>query len=121
MDFNPCTKHKAVRKTVRKFAETELGVVGRHTDIAGESLLQSTAIRMAVDGGDDGLSEVEEDRKETVRFRGWLFYVIGLHVAAGAKCAFAGASQDADAQAGIVAELLPDARQALIRFGVARV
>lgn len=24
-DFNPCTKHKVVRKTVREFAETELG------------------------------------------------------------------------------------------------
>jgi butyryl-CoA dehydrogenase len=27
MDFNPCMKHKTVRKTVREFAETELGSI----------------------------------------------------------------------------------------------
>ena len=32
MDFNPCTKHKAVRKTVRKFAETELGPIAHDID-----------------------------------------------------------------------------------------
>ena len=32
MDFNPCTKHKAVRKTVRKFAETELGPISHEID-----------------------------------------------------------------------------------------
>ena len=32
MDFNPCTKHKAVRKTVRKFAETELGPISHDID-----------------------------------------------------------------------------------------
>ncbi len=32
MDFNPCTKHKAVRKTVRKFAETELGPIAHEID-----------------------------------------------------------------------------------------
>ena len=32
MDFNPCLKHKAVRKTVRKFAETELGPINHEID-----------------------------------------------------------------------------------------
>ena len=32
MDFNPCMKHKAVRKTVRKFAETELGPISHEID-----------------------------------------------------------------------------------------
>lgn len=32
MDFNPCTKHKAVRKTVRKFSETELGPIAHDID-----------------------------------------------------------------------------------------
>jgi butyryl-CoA dehydrogenase len=32
LDFNPCIKHKAVRKTVRKFAETELGPISRDID-----------------------------------------------------------------------------------------
>ncbi|MFC1880105.1 acyl-CoA dehydrogenase family protein [Thermodesulfobacteriota bacterium] len=32
MDFNPCTKHKAVRKSVRKFAETELGPISHEID-----------------------------------------------------------------------------------------
>ncbi len=32
MDFNPCIKHKAVRKTVRKFAETELGPISHDID-----------------------------------------------------------------------------------------
>ena len=32
MDFNPCLKHKAVRKTVRKFAETELGPISHEID-----------------------------------------------------------------------------------------
>lgn len=32
MDFNPCTKHKAVRKTVRKFSETELGPISHEID-----------------------------------------------------------------------------------------
>ncbi len=32
MDFNPCIKHKAVRKTVRKFAETELGPISHEID-----------------------------------------------------------------------------------------
>jgi butyryl-CoA dehydrogenase len=32
LDFNPCTKHKAVRKTVRKFAETELGPISHEID-----------------------------------------------------------------------------------------
>ena len=32
MDFNPCTKHKAVRKTVRKFAEAELGPISHEID-----------------------------------------------------------------------------------------
>ena len=32
MDFNPCTKHKSVRKTVRKFAETELGPISHDID-----------------------------------------------------------------------------------------
>ncbi len=32
MDFNPCTKHKSVRKTVRKFAETELGPIAHDID-----------------------------------------------------------------------------------------
>jgi butyryl-CoA dehydrogenase len=27
MDFNPCMKHKVVRKAVREFAETELGPI----------------------------------------------------------------------------------------------
>jgi len=32
LDFNPCMKHKAVRKTVRKFAETELGPISHEID-----------------------------------------------------------------------------------------
>lgn len=32
MDFNPCMKHKTVRKTVRKFAETELGPIAHDID-----------------------------------------------------------------------------------------
>lgn len=32
MDFNPCTKHKAVRKAVRKFSETELGPIAYEID-----------------------------------------------------------------------------------------
>jgi len=32
LDFNPCMKHKLVRKTVRKFAETELGPVAHDID-----------------------------------------------------------------------------------------
>lgn len=32
MDFNPCMKHQLVRKTVRKFAETELGPVAHEID-----------------------------------------------------------------------------------------
>jgi butyryl-CoA dehydrogenase len=32
LDFNPCTKHKAVRKSVRKFAETELGPISHEID-----------------------------------------------------------------------------------------
>jgi len=32
LDFNPCMKHKAVRKTVRKFAETELGPISHDID-----------------------------------------------------------------------------------------
>jgi len=32
LDFNPCTKHKSVRKTVRKFAETELGPIAHNID-----------------------------------------------------------------------------------------
>jgi len=32
LDFNPCTKHKAVRKTVRRFAETELGPISHEID-----------------------------------------------------------------------------------------
>ncbi len=32
MDFNPCMKHKAVRKSVRKFAETELGPISHEID-----------------------------------------------------------------------------------------
>lgn len=32
MDFNPCMKHKAVRKSVRKFAETELGPIAHDID-----------------------------------------------------------------------------------------
>ena len=32
MDFNPCMKHTTVRKTVRKFAETELGPIAHDID-----------------------------------------------------------------------------------------
>jgi len=32
LDFNPCMKHKAVRKAVRKFAETELGPISHEID-----------------------------------------------------------------------------------------
>ncbi len=32
MDFNPCMKHKVMRKTVRKFAEAELGPVAHEID-----------------------------------------------------------------------------------------
>ncbi|QTA91535.1 acyl-CoA dehydrogenase family protein [Desulfonema magnum] len=32
MDFNPCMKHKLVRKTVRKFAEAELGPIAYDID-----------------------------------------------------------------------------------------
>ncbi len=32
MNFNPCTKHKTVRKTVRKFVETELGPIAHEID-----------------------------------------------------------------------------------------
>lgn len=32
MDFNPCMKHKMVRKTVREFAETELGPIAYEID-----------------------------------------------------------------------------------------
>jgi len=32
LDFNPCIKHKAVRKAVRKFAETELGPINHEID-----------------------------------------------------------------------------------------
>ncbi len=32
MDFNPCMKHKAVRKAVRKFAEAELGPIAHDID-----------------------------------------------------------------------------------------
>ena len=32
MDFNPCMKHKAIRKAVRKFAETELGPISHEID-----------------------------------------------------------------------------------------
>jgi butyryl-CoA dehydrogenase len=32
VDFNPCTKHKVVRKTVREFAEAELGPIAAEID-----------------------------------------------------------------------------------------
>ncbi len=32
MDFSPCMKHKLVRKTVRRFAETELGPIAHEID-----------------------------------------------------------------------------------------
>jgi len=32
LDFNPCMKHKVVRKTVRKFAEAELGPIAHEID-----------------------------------------------------------------------------------------
>ena len=32
MDFNPCMKHKIVRRTVREFAEAELGPVAYEID-----------------------------------------------------------------------------------------
>jgi butyryl-CoA dehydrogenase len=32
LDFNPCMKHSAIRKTVRKFAETELGPISHEID-----------------------------------------------------------------------------------------
>ncbi len=32
MDFNPCMKHKLVRKTVREFVETELGPIAHEMD-----------------------------------------------------------------------------------------
>ncbi|MCA1905153.1 MAG: acyl-CoA dehydrogenase family protein [Desulfarculus sp.] len=32
MDFNPCSKHRLVRKTVREFAETELGPIAADID-----------------------------------------------------------------------------------------
>ena len=32
MDFNPCMKHSAMRKTVRKFAEAELGPISHEID-----------------------------------------------------------------------------------------
>jgi butyryl-CoA dehydrogenase len=32
LDFNPCMKHSAMRKTVRKFAETELGPISHEID-----------------------------------------------------------------------------------------
>ena len=32
MDFNPCMKHKVIRKTVRGFAETELGPIAHEID-----------------------------------------------------------------------------------------
>jgi len=32
LDFNPCMKHKVVRKTVRMFAEAELGPIARDID-----------------------------------------------------------------------------------------
>ncbi len=32
MDFNPCMKHKVVRKTVREFAEAELGAIAAELD-----------------------------------------------------------------------------------------
>jgi butyryl-CoA dehydrogenase len=32
LDFNPCMKHKLIRKTVRKFAETELGPIAAEID-----------------------------------------------------------------------------------------
>jgi butyryl-CoA dehydrogenase len=32
LDFNPCMKHKAVRKTVRRFAEAELGPISHEID-----------------------------------------------------------------------------------------
>jgi butyryl-CoA dehydrogenase len=32
LDFNPCTKHKAIRKAVRKFSETELGPLSHEID-----------------------------------------------------------------------------------------
>ncbi len=32
MDFNPCMKHKAIRKAVRKFSETELGPISHDID-----------------------------------------------------------------------------------------
>jgi butyryl-CoA dehydrogenase len=32
LDFNPCMKHKAVRKSVRRFAETELGPIAYEID-----------------------------------------------------------------------------------------
>lgn len=34
MDFNPCMKHKLIRKTVRKFAEAELGPIAAEIDAA---------------------------------------------------------------------------------------
>jgi len=32
LDFNPCMKHKVIRKTVRGFAETELGPIAHEID-----------------------------------------------------------------------------------------
>jgi len=32
LDFNPCMKHKAIRKAVRKFSETELGPISHDID-----------------------------------------------------------------------------------------
>jgi hypothetical protein len=101
------------------FTQAELGVSSGHTDVAGEDLLQTAAVRVAVDGRNDGFVEIEQHGEGRVPWLlGGPLHEVCLDIAAGTEGALSAAGQNADAQARIVTKLLPDVGQPFIGLEV---
>ena len=78
------------------FTKPELGMLRSHADITRQGLLQAAAVRVAVDGGDDGFVQVEQRREEVGIFVLRTIDIIGFYVAPGAKRPLPGSGHDSD-------------------------
>ena len=103
------------------FAEPELGVLRGHANIAGEGLFQTAAVGVAVDCGDDGFVQVEQDGKQIRVLVLGPVDVVGFHVAARAERALARTGQNAHAQGRVIPKFGPNVRQRVVRFEVASI
>src|SRR5713101_9784816 len=100
-------------------AQAKLRVLSRDADVTAKSLLQTPAIGMAIDRGDERFGEVgQEGKREILRLFTEPCEIVGFQISADTKRPVSRTGENANAQRGIITKLAPDFGEHPVRFAI---